>query len=448
MGPDGLGCRLCLRRDVEAVSRLWPTSFVGRAVAATMASLILAQALTLGIFFTFILMPQTQRVAEVMAQTFVTVSATVERLPPAERSRLLSQLSQSDYLDVWSGADPPAAQGRRPQLLERLFMQSLVDKLGGQRDLEWRTDASNRLWLHLAVGPELYWVSVKPPGGLQPVNALLAAIAVTLLLALATAVAAQRRLASPLGRLADAATALKPGVTSSLPETGPSEIAAVSKAFNAMTGRLAASERARAIMLAGVSHDIRTPLAKLRLVLEMVSDPDGELVQTARRQVGEIDRILGQFLAFGRGPEGEPETVFDLDALVDEVVAFHAADGVPIGREGVPIGMIRGRPEALRRAIVNLVQNALHYGAPPIVIWTARSGPGVTLAVRDHGPGVAPERLSDLDQPFVRGDSARSSPGTGLGLAIVANTMQAQGGTLILSNRDTVGFEARLEWHS
>lgn len=411
-----------------------------------MASLILAQALTLGIFFAFVVMPQAQRVAEVMAQTFVIVSATAERLTPTERSRLVSQLNQSDYMDVWSGVDPPAALGRRPQLLERLFMQSLVNKLGGQRDLEWRTDASDRLWLHIALGPDRYWVSIKSPGGLQPINALLATTAVTLLLALATAVGAQRRLAQPLAKLADAATALTPGVASSLPETGPSEIAAVSKAFNAMTARLAGHEQSRAIMLAGVSHDIRTPLAKLRLVLEMVSDPDGDLVQTARRQVGEIDRTLGQFLAFGRGSEGEPETVFDLDALVDEVVAYHAADGVPIEREGVPIGRIRGRPEALRRAIINLVQNAIHYGSAPIVIWTSRSGPGVTLAVRDHGPGVAPERLSDLDQPFVRGDSARGSPGTGLGLAIVSNTVLAQGGTLTLSNRDPVGFEARLDW--
>lgn len=426
--------------------RLWPTSFVGRAVAATMASLILAQALTLGVFIAFIVVPQTRRVAEVMAQTFVAVSATAERLPPEDRVHLVSELSQSDYLDVWSGTEPPVARGRRPRLLERLFMQSLVDKLGGQRDLEWRTDASNRLWLHIALGPDLYWVSVKPPGGLQPANALLAAMSVTLLLALATALAAQRRLARPLGRLAAAVTTLKPGVASSLPETGPSEIAAVSHAFNAMTSRLAGTERTRAIMLAGVSHDIRTPLSKLRLVLEMVADPDGDLVKTAHRQVGEIDRILGQFLAFGRGAEGEPETVFDLDALVDEVVAYHAADGVPIEREGVPIGLIRGRPEALRRAIVNLLQNAVQYGAPPIVVWTARSGSRVDLAVRDNGPGAPPDRLSDLDQPFVRGDSARSSPGTGLGLAIVGNTMQAQGGTLTLSNREPGGFEARLDW--
>lgn len=427
---------------------LWPQSFVARAVAATMVSLFLAQALALALFFGLVLLPQTKRAAEVMAQTFLTVSTTLDRLPLAERSRVLTQLAQSDYLDIWTGTDPPNDPQRRPQLLERVYMQSLTEKLGNQADIEWRAGRSGRIWIRLGLGPDLNWVSVRRPDGPEPVYALLAAIALTLLLGLGTAVGVQRRLAGPLHRLADAAETLSPGAASSLPETGPSEIASVSRAFNAMTARLARHEHDRAIMLAGVSHDIRTPLAKLRLAVEMLATSDTELVRTAHRQIAEIDRTLGQFLTFARGLDGEAEIDFDLDALASEVVAFQAAEGVTVERQGTPVGLVRGRPEALRRAVINLIQNAVLYGQPPIVFKTGRSGATITLIVQDQGHGVPRETLSTLAQPFVRGDPARGSPGTGLGLAIAAATIEAQGGTLTLANLDPVGFEVRLEWLS
>jgi len=417
-------------------------------MAATMASLFLVQLLTLGLFFGLVALPQTKRAAELMAQTFLTVSTTLDRLAPADRAETLNRLDHSDYLDIWTGENPPAFDQRRARVLERLYMQSLTEKLGRQTELEWRADETGRLWIRLGLGPDLNWVSVRPPDGPEPGRVILMGTALTLLLGLGTAVGVQRRLAKPLHHLADVAQTLKPGVASSLPETGPSEIAAVSRAFNAMTGRLARYEHDRAFMLAGVSHDIRTPLAKLRLAVEMIDPPDTELVRTAHRQIAEIDRILGQFLVFARGAGGEAEIQFDLDSLASEVVAFQAAEGIIVERQGAPAGLVRGRPEALRRAVINLVQNAVLYGEPPIILITGRSGATVTLIVRDQGPGVPPDMLHTLDQPFVRGDPARGSPGTGLGLAIAAATIEAEGGTLTLTNLDPVGFEVRLEWNA
>lgn len=428
--------------------RLWPTSFVGRSVATTLISLVAAQLAAAAAFATFVLVPQSQRMADVVSQSLVAVVIAADGLSETDRARLVEQLGRSELIDVWPGNLPPPAIGRPPRPLERIFMQSLVNKLPQQREMDWRTDAGGRLWLHLALGPEWYWVSVRSPLTLRPAYTVLLAVAVTLALTLFAAMAAQRRIARPLGRIAEHARTFRPRADPPdlLVETGPDEVAALSHGYNALIRRLHQSEEDRAIMLAGVSHDIRTPLTKLRLSLEMLGDADLELVESARRQILEIDRVVDQFVAFARGTGAESPYAVDVDALVQEVVASRRADGVAVTTSRAEAGVVTGRCEALRRSLLNLIDNAARYGAPPIMVEAYRAGPEVVLAVQDAGEGLPEDRLEDIVQPFVRGEGARGSTGAGLGLAIAAQAARSHSGDLRLTNADGGGLRVEMAW--
>jgi len=230
-------------------------------------------------------------------------------------------------------------------------------------------------------------------------------------------------------------------------EGGHVEIAALSRGFNRMSARVAAMERNRAVMLAGVSHDVRTPLAKLRLAVAMLADRDDAQGQTAHRQVVEIDRVLGQFLEFARGGEGEKPVPTDLAALVRGITEAHAAEGETIAFEAMQGEPVMVRPESMRRAVENLLENAMKYGRSPISVGLDVTSGWAEIAVRDRGPGVAHDALPSLHAPFTRADTARGGPaGTGLGLAIAHQIVSVHGGTLGLGNLDPIGLQARLRW--
>lgn len=427
---------------------LWPTSFVGRAVATTLLSLVAAQLIAAAAFTSFVLVPQSRRAAEVVAGSLASVMTLADSLPAAERSRLVAELDRSAMLEVWTGETPPIAEGPPPRLLERFFMQVLVEKLPAQRELEWRSDRSGRLWLHVAIGPDWYWMSVRSPPTLKPGLTVLLAMAATLALTLVAAVAAQRRIARPLGVLADHVRSFRPGAAppALLDETGPDEVAALSRGYNALIERLRRADEERALMLAGVSHDIRTPLAKLRLALEMINGTDAELSASAGRQIAEIDRIVDQFLVFARGASAEAEVMTALDALAADLVAVRRADGVEVTLEQAEAGPVVVRAESLRRALSNLIDNAARHGRPPIRVSLAREDGRVVIAVEDAGDGLPEHRLAGIAEPFVRGETARGSPGAGLGLAIVAQTARAHGGDLTLTNLPGGGLRAEMGW--
>lgn len=426
--------------------RWLPKSFAGQTLAITVAVLFAAQILTVAFFGLFVLLPQVKRVAGIMAQSIAAASDAAELSPPTARAAIIKRLDASDYIDVWSGSMAPPASGPRPQVLERVFMQALADALDDRTVMVWRTDDRHRLWIQIRIGPDLYWVSARPPAAMHPLTAIAASGIIAFLLALMMVVVLQRRLTRPLEALTAAVSAFS---TQSPPtlvqERGPNELVALSRGFNGMTARLAAAENERTILLAGISHDLRTPLAKLRLAVEMLPGGDRTLSRAAHQHVEEIDRVLGQFLMFARGFDAEPEIAFDLETLLSELVATRVADGVDFHLVGHPIGEVVGRPEALRRALINLTENALRYGAPPFALTVERRDGVVEIAVSDAGAGAPPDALDRLKRPFVRGETAAAQDGgTGLGLAIAERVAILHRGALIVTNTAPSGFEARL----
>ena len=227
-----------------------------------------------------------------------------------------------------------------------------------------------------------------------------------------------------------------------LPESGPAELRTVAGAFNRMAGDLAALERERATVLAGISHDLRTPLARLRLALEML-EGDTAVRDGIATDVEEIDSVIGQFLDYARGAD-EKRQPTDVDALLGELVEGYRRRGLDVSlRPGAAHHAVA--PTALRRAVTNLVNNALRHGGAPVEVAAGRDGARVVIEVLDRGPGIPASQVERLKQPFTRLNEARGAEGgAGLGLAIVERIARAHGGTLDFAAREGGGLVARL----
>ena len=252
-------------------------------------------------------------------------------------------------------------------------------------------------------------------------------------------------LSRPLGAIAAAARAVGRGQPPApLAETGPREMRTVSTAFNRMAGDLAAMERERAMVLAGISHDLRTPLSRLRLAIEM-SGTDKETAAGMGMDVEEMDKVIGQFLAFARG-EDEAPVEGDLNALIAEIAESYRKRDQAISFVPGDVASLRFAPMAIRRALTNLIDNASRYAGGAIEIRTRRDGVKVLIEVMDRGPGVPAGDLERMKQPFTRLNEARSGAGgAGLGLAIVDRIARAHGGRFELVQREGGGLVARID---
>lgn len=255
------------------------------------------------------------------------------------------------------------------------------------------------------------------------------------------------RINAPLRQLARAASIVGSGDTPPpQAEDGPQEIAVVARAFNRMTGNLARMDEDRALILAGVSHDLRTPLARLRLGIEMSGAPESE-VSAMVADIEEMDRIIGQFLDFGRGDAQETATPTELVALVREVTEPYRLRGVNI-RLALPDTLLAPvRSLSIRRALANLIDNALRYaeGNEALDVRVDADAGQARIEVADRGPGIPEHEVERLRRPFTRLEKARSNTkGAGLGLAIVDRVMRAHHGRLDLLPREGGGLRAVL----
>jgi two-component system, OmpR family, osmolarity sensor histidine kinase EnvZ len=424
-----------------------PSNVSGRAIASTAVAIILAQVFSVLSLAVLVLRPQAERVAGIVAQSIAAVSEAAADATPEERARLIAVLDASEFLDVRplaAKSETPNKPGRQPSILEFVFMRALVNALKDRSELVWRTDGARRLWLKVQIGPDLYWVTSNAPSAMQPLAALLLSAGAALALALAAAIPLQRRIARPLETLTRAVAAQTATLGPvAIDHNSASEVIALSESFNALSARLQKVEQERTLLLAGLSHDVRTPLAKLRLAVEMLAGRDETLAANAHAQVQEIDRLVGQFLIYGRGADSEPITTFDVDALLSEVAALRQVDGQDFVVLGPTIGQQQGRPESLRRALLNMTENAVRHGAAPFQIVTEAAAAGFTISVEDCGLGAPAAELEKLTAPFTRG-AATTIGGSGLGLAIAAQAAASQGARLVLENRAGGGFAARL----
>ena len=265
---------------------------------------------------------------------------------------------------------------------------------------------------------------------------------------IAAAVLVLRNLSRPLRALAEAADKVGQGGHVRIAESGAGDLKLVAKAFNAMQDRIAGLMRARTEALAAVGHDLRTPLARLRLRAGFVKDAEAR--EALEADVDEMTTMLDSLLAYLGGQEDpEPRRRTDLAAIAMTVVDDAADAPINAERPATYAGLdhlpVQARPLCLKRAISNIVENALHYGGGATLTLT-REGDEAVLAVEDDGPGIPETELAEVLLPFHRLDSARArnTAGLGLGLTIVQQILHREGGRLVLKNRPQGGLRVEL----
>ena len=429
---------------------LWPRSLFGRLVLLLVAVVALAALTTIVLFH--------QDRAALLARQFgdtkiVQMRALREALTnvdPARRRDTLVRLSRDYGVRIIPESERPVvgAPAMGPGMTE--LEARLREALGPDTTVRM-APRLQLLFVRLTAGTEGYWVGFPLPRGRDPdewPTRALAWAAVVIALLLIAAFAFARYLARPLRELNTAVEQVGHGETPApLPESGPSEIAAVNRGFNAMLRNLRQIERDRALLLAGVSHDLRTPLARLRLGIEMSTRED-ETRAGMVADIEEMDRVIGQFLDFARDDATTALESQDLNALVAPIVEKYARLGRDVRLRSSALPPLPLRPTAIARLVGNLIDNALAYGVPPVEITTSLRDGRAVLDVADRGPGVRPEDVERLKQPFTRASASRARPdgaaGAGLGLAIVERIARLHGGTFDLLPRDGGGAIARV----
>jgi two-component system osmolarity sensor histidine kinase EnvZ len=231
-----------------------------------------------------------------------------------------------------------------------------------------------------------------------------------------------------------------------LPEESVTELREVSSTFNKMATALAELDAERTLILAGVSHDIRTPLARLRLAVEMLPDESCDSLKNGMiEDIADMDNIIHQFLDFVRGVEGEPTQLTDINSLLQGLHDRQSRAGRDLVVQMAATYAIPIRPLAMQRLLDNLVGNAYTYGHGQVRVASQVLDDAIVISVFDNGPGIPETHLEKLLRPFERLDTARSNAGgSGLGLAIAERIAKLHHGKLELINRPEGGLEARL----
>ncbi|KQQ27126.1 ATPase [Methylobacterium sp. Leaf123] len=421
----------------------WPSSLRGRLFLILLAGLLSAQLLS----FVVTRAERDQTARAVMLTTLqrdVAVAvALLDRLPAPERPEWLPLLERPTYRFALDSGSPGSAA-----LSSRLTM--IADEIRAALEPRFpvRFDAVSeppvRLQGHVALSDgSALTIAVQPT--LRPVASWLpVALALQLLVLVGCVWFAVRLAVRPLTRFAQAADALEPGRPATrFTEAGPDEVARAARALNAMQERVARHLDERVRILAAISHDLQTPITRMRLRVETgVEGPEQDRILG---DLEAIEALVREGIAYARSVHGdvEPPTRLDLRAFLESIVFDYQDTGRDVAVATLPDVTIVTRPQALRRILTNLIDNAIRYaGRAELDLRIAHGSIGI--AVLDRGPGIPADKLDAVLLPFVRLERSRSreTGGTGLGLAIADQLASAIGGRLTLSNRPGGGLEA------
>lgn len=426
--------------------RLWPGSLRSRLSVILFAGLVIAY----GLSFSVLALERYMSAKAVMLGTLETDVATsiaiLDRLPAEERPQWLERLNRGSYRFVLGPGDPgvPDLSARAKEIVSRI-----EEAAGGKFEIRVESipGQAPRLQAHLTLTDGAPLTLDVTPRGVMPIAQWLPYVfAVQMALIILCVWLAVRLATRPLGQLVSAADALDPSRKGApMAETGPSEVAHAARAFNAMRERIDHYLEERVQILAAISHDLQTPITRMKLRAEMAD----ESIERDKliRDLGEIERLVQDGIAYARSAHGNVEKVsrIDIASFVESMVYDYQDTGKAVAViEGVA-GTVQTRPHALRRILTNFIDNALKFAGSAEIMMEKR-GKAVAITVMDHGPGIPDSELDAAMQPFYRLEQSRNreTGGAGLGLAIAQQLATAIGGSIRIYNRESGGLAAEV----
>jgi len=452
----------------SVVRAVLPRSLNARMVLLTLGTILLVQAATFGTA-TYYRKKFTEDVAvELTATTIRTLRASLATIPAEERGDFVRQASQNEW-HLWSRTLPANANleryrppHRRPPPTANDIRDNLRDFVGA---LNRRLNDDTRVALSRGPTPRLYisllpdavandaerpreWLvipldRIAPPVSTPVIVVWLAGMGLLLLISAAFS----WNITRPLTRLANAADQYAAGRPERVKPSGPRETRILGERFNAMLDTLEENNTVQRTMLAGLPHDLKGPLSRMWLRIEMANDPTFQ--EGMRKDLQDMQRMVDQFIGFVRGtdPGSYNFAPLMLNTWIEEQVFAWESAGSPVrlARGAVRPLRVSADKAALGRLLDNLITNALNHGAPPVDIALREDNGRAVVTVSDHGKGISAERRTEALRPFSRLDDARTLTGSvGLGLALAQAIVGAHGGELTLGEAATGGLEVRV----
>ncbi len=431
--------------------KLWPDSLFGRTAATLGIAFLLFQAIILAVVAITVLAPMAERSADDLAALIVLSAQTWAELPPDTRPAFEEELATHHHLRIGL-AGPPFDRPTSHFLNSRNIAAALSRRTGqvivlhaGRNGWVW---ANLRMGgHHIRIGFEKNRYDVRSPltaVGLLSLGALLIWL---------TAIATVRRITSTLAQLGAAAGQVGQGqMPQPLPETGATELATLARAFNRMANEVQALLANRTTLLAGISHDLRTPIARMRLAVAMLPETTNpELLRQIEHDLEQMNHLIGGFLDMARGLQNESRQTVDLRILLGQLAEDARRSGGEVVCELADACELELAVQGFGRIVTNLIENALRYGRSPrgvseITLTCERAGRGALIRVMDRGPGIPADQLEAVFRPFHRLEASRNQAtgGSGLGLAIARQLAQANGWELSLAARAGGGLTASL----
>ncbi|UNK49797.1 HAMP domain-containing histidine kinase [Lysobacter sp. S4-A87] len=427
-------------------SRLLPRTISSRLYLILFTGLLVAHGLSFGMLFYERYESATSMMMGNLEKDVSTSIAMLDRLPAAERPPWIPKFERRTYRYILG----PGQQGGELETEQAREITRLIGRVLGDRyPVRGNTTSMlpERLQVHLALSDGAP-VTIELTPSVMPVARWLPyVLAAQLILLLACAWLAVRQITRPLAQLADAADSLSPtGGGPPLPTGGPTEVAKAVSAFNAMQDRIALHLKERLQILSAISHDLQTPITRLKLRVEAMDESPTTAKLVA--DIDEMQHLVRDGVAYARSAHGgvEPALKVDLDAFLDSLVWDYQDTGKSVSvtaHAGVPVTT---RPRALRRVVGNLIDNAVKYAGAAEVAATVDADGTVAISVLDRGPGIADAELESVMEPFYRLEASRNrdTGGAGLGLAIAQQLAIAIGARLQLRGRDGGGLVATI----
>lgn len=422
-----------------------PRSAFGKTVFLIGFLLLINQLVSYFLVAVYVIQPSLQQINHLIAKqikvVFIDVGKPGERLP----TELIVKFREATGIEVYSEAQA-LANGLDQAIYYPFFSDQMSRELGGHTEVRIEQDNLFAFWVRPPQAPQ-FWIKV-PLTGLNETDFSPLQIYILLIgfLSVAGGWWFARQLNRPLQSLQQAALRVGRGdIPEPLPEEGSTEVIAVTRAFNHMANGIRQLEKDRALLMAGVSHDLRTPLTRIRLASEMMSEEDSWIRDGIANDIDDMNAIIDQFIDYIRHHKDEDLAMTDLNELVQEQVSAdrvqqremqtYLAARLPL----VPMRLI-----AIKRVLANLIQNAIKYSDGPIEIRTGfeKASQRIYLEIRDHGPGIPEEQMARMFEPFTQGDTARGSAGSGLGLAIIKKIVDMHEGEVTLHNHSQGGLVA------